>query len=184
MHVLGLSGSLRRDSHNTALLHAASQLLPGGAALTVWPDLVEVPPYSEDADAAPAPPVVALRTAIAAADALLIATPQYTASIPRRLKNALDWASRPFPDNSLRDKPAAVIGASTSPLGPLWAQAEVRTVLRASGARVIDDDLAVGSAEQVFLEPGGLRDARLADGLERVLDGLLLEARAAVQHER
>ncbi len=184
MHVLGISGSVRRNSHNTALLHAASQLLPGGVGLTVWPDLVEVPPYSEEGDAVTAPPVAALRSAIAAADALVIATPEYNASLPGQLKNALDWASRPFPDSSLRDKPAAVVGASTNLSGAVRAQAEVRKVLRAGGARVLDDDLAVRDAEAAFLEPGRLRDPRLAAQLREVLGGLLLEARAAMQHER
>ena len=101
MRVLGISGSLRRDSHNTRLLRAAAELLPPGAELVLFDGLAAVPPYDEDADVEPAPAGVrALRDAIAAADALLISTPEYNASIPGVLKNAIDWASRPFPGTS------------------------------------------------------------------------------------
>ena len=81
------------------------------------------------------------------ADALLIATPEYNASLPGALKNAIDWASRPFPDNVLRHKPCAVIGASTGLFGAVWAQAEVRKTLKASGADVLDEELPVGMAD-------------------------------------
>ena len=89
-----------------------------------------------------------LRDEIAAADALLFSTPEYNASIPG-LKNAVDWASRPFPDNALRDQPAAVIGASTGLFGAVWAQAELRKVLRHAGARVLDEELPVGQAHRL-----------------------------------
>jgi chromate reductase len=128
-----------------------------------------VPPYDEDDDVDPAPPPVRrLRGAIAAADALLVAAPEYNSSLPGQLKNALDWASRPFPDNVLRNKPAAVIGASTSVFGAVWAQAEVRKVLAAAGARVIGDELPVARAERA------LDGNRLADrGLEIRLIGIV-----------
>ena len=135
MQILGISGSFRRDSHNTRLLRAAAELLPPGAELRLFDGLADLPPYCEDADAHPAPAAVEyLREAIESADALLIATPEYNASIPGVLKNAIDWASRPFPDNALRDKPVAVIGASTGLFGAVWAQAELRKVLQHTGA--------------------------------------------------
>jgi chromate reductase, NAD(P)H dehydrogenase (quinone) len=123
---------------------------------------------------APVPRAVdELRTALAGADAVLIATPEYNHSAPGQLKNALDWASRPFPGNSLRDKPAAVIGASTSLFGAVWAQAEVSKVLAAIGAQVVDEELPVATAHEAFEADGSLRDpelqARLADILRQLL---------------
>jgi len=161
MTVLGISGSLRNGSHNTRLLRAAAELLPPGAELDVFDRLGEIPPFDEDSEHAPPPAVVALKDAIAAADAVLIATPEYNHSIPGVLKNALDWVSRPIAKNPMRGKPALVVGASTGMFGAVWAQAETRKVLGALGARVIDEELPVAKA------PDGLDDhellARLAD---------------------
>jgi chromate reductase len=151
MRVLGISGSLRRDSHNTRLLRVADELMPAGAELEIFERLKDVPPYDEDDDVDPVPQGArGLRDAIARADAVLIATPEYNSSIPGQLKNALDWASRPFPDNALRNKPVAVIGASTGMFGAVWAQAEVRKVLGSIGARVVDVELPVAAAEEAF----------------------------------
>jgi chromate reductase len=167
MRILGISGSLRRGSHNRRLLRAAGEALPPGAVLIEWDGLADLPAFDEDLEDPPPTTVRALRAALDAADALLIATPEYNASLPGALKNGLDWASRPFPDNALRDKPSAVIGASTGLFGAVWAQAEVRKVLRASGARVLDSELPVGIADAAFTEEGGLADpdaaARLAE---------------------
>lgn len=159
MRVLGLSGSLRRDSHNRALLRAAAAALPPSARLDVWDRVAELPAYDEDLDLAPVPePVRALREAIAAADAILIATPEYNHSLPGALKNALDWASRPHSTNPLRGKPVAVIGASTGLFGAVWAQAETRKVLSAIGADVLDRELPIGLAADAFDADGALRD--------------------------
>jgi chromate reductase len=150
MRVLGISGSLRRDSHNTRLLQAAGDLARDlGAEFEVFDGLRAVPPYDEDDDLGDGPPAVAeLRRAIAGADAVLFATPEYNSSIPGALKNAIDWASRPLATNPLRNKPVAVIGASTGMFGAVWAQAELRKVLAATGARVIEVELAVGHAHE------------------------------------
>jgi chromate reductase len=121
--------------------------------------------------------VARLRRTIAAAEAVLIATPEYNGSIPGGLKTAVDWASRPFPDNAWRDKPVAVIGASTGIFGAVWAQAELRKSLGIAGARVIDAELAVGSAHDAFLPSGALRDPAHATGLRSVV-AALVEARA------
>ena len=100
MKILAISGSLRSDSLNSRVLRGAAEMLPAGVELELWDGLKEVPPYDEDDDVTPAPAAVArLRAAIAGADALLIATPEYNSSIPGQLKNALDWASRPFATN-------------------------------------------------------------------------------------
>lgn len=147
VRVLGISGSLRRGSHNTALLRAAGALLPPGVELEVWDGLRDIPLFDEDEEARGEPAAVtALRTSIAAADALVFATPEYNASVPGVLKNAIDWVSRPVADTPLRGKPTLVIGASTGMFGAVWSQAELRRILEHIGARVADEELPVPSA--------------------------------------
>jgi chromate reductase len=179
MRVLGISGSLRRDSHNTELLRAAAGLLPPEAELELWEDLKSVPPYDADDDHGPESWPESLRSlgdAIAAADVVLFATPEYNHSIPGTLKNALDWLSRPLARSPLRGKPVAVVGASTGLFGAVWAQAELRKVLSAIGARVVDRELPVGLAADAFTDEG-----RLADhDLELVLADTLAELQGQV----
>jgi chromate reductase len=176
--ILGISGSLRRDSYNTSLLRSAAELVGDDARLELWDGLKEVPPYDSDDDHEPAPAAVAeLRAAIAGADAVLIATPEYNSSIPGALKNALDWVSRPLATNALRNQPVAVIGASTGVFGAVWAQAELRKVLAAMGGRVVDVELPVPQAPSRF-EDGRLVDEALREQLAAVLARLTDEARA------
>jgi len=177
MRVLAVSGSLRRDSHNTRLLRAAAQQLPPGVELELYDGLKVIPPFDEDDEAAPAVEVRSWRAAIQTADAVLFATPEYNSSIPGQLKNAVDWASRPKADATLLNKPVAVIGASTSMFGALWAQAELRKVLSASGARVLDAELAVATAHQAFNEDDALSDAELGHALRAVVEDLIDLAR-------
>ena len=178
MKILGISGSLRSRSHNTSLLRAAAELLPPGVELELWDGLKAVPPYDEEDDVEPAPePVAALRTAIARADAVLFATPEYNSSIPGVLKNALDWVSRPLKTNPLRSKPVAVVGASTGAFGAVWSQAELRKVLAAIGARVAEADVAVGHAPSRFDESGHLTDDQIREQLGEVLLALVAEVR-------
>lgn len=185
LRILGISGSLRRGSHNTSLLRAAAEALPPGVELEVYDGLRELPPYDPDLDAEPADPAVArLREAIAEADGVMIATPEYNGSIPGVLKNALDWASRPFPDTVLRGKPVAVIGASTGLFGAVWAQAEVRKVLGVIGADVIDQELPIGQADSAFSGDGRLLDQNQRRSLADLVGTLAaragaLEAQAA-----
>ena len=182
MRILAISGSLRGDSYNTRLLRAAAQMLPPGAELELFDGLAAVPPYNEDDDVEPAPEAVQrLRDAIADSDAVLIATPEYNASIPGVLKNAIDWASRPFPDNALRAKPVAVVGASTGLFGAVWAQAELRKSLRHTGAHVLDDEVPVGTADQAFTPSGKLVDPELNRRLADLLDELGREVWAPVE---
>jgi len=163
MKVLAISGSLRADSHNTALLRMAAEEAPRGVELELWQGLKEIPPYDADDDGVPGPATVeALRDAVRAADAVLIATPEYNSSVPGALKNALDWASRPLATNPFRNKPVAVIGSSTGAFGAVWAQAELRKVLGAMGARVAEVELAVGHVHERVDEEdvrAGLRDS-------------------------
>jgi chromate reductase len=179
MKVLGISGSLRRDSYNTKLLRTAEELLPAGVELELYQGLKAVPPYDEEDDVRPTPAAVAaLRRAVGDADAILVATPEYNSSIPGQLKNALDWVSRPIATNTLRNKPVAVVGASTGAFGAVWAQAELRKVLAAIGARVVEGDVAVGHAPTRFDEDGYLVDVDLREQLAEVVDALLVESGA------
>jgi chromate reductase len=181
VRVLGIAGSIRRGSHNRRLLRAAGDVLPSGADLVEWDGLAGLPAFDEDVESTPPEPVRELLAEIEAADALLIATPEYNASLPGALKNALDWASRPFPDNVLRDKPSAVIGASTGLFGAVWAQAEVRKVLKASGAHVIEAELPVGMADSAFTDEGELADPELVARLGDVLGDLVREVSAPTE---
>jgi len=160
MRVLGISGSLRRESHNTRLLRAASALLPEDAELTILdPEILRaIPAYDDDIQASGVAPyaVTALREAIAQADAVLFATPEYNHSIPGVLKNALDWVSRPLVSSPLRGRDVAVVGASTGMFGAVWAQAELRKVLAAMGARVVDRELPVILAADAFSAAGDM----------------------------
>ena len=176
MRVLGISGSLRRGSHNLALLRAAATQLPPPAEFEEFRDLALIPAYNEDLEGDEPVAVGALRGAIAASDALLIATPEYNSSVPGALKNALDWASRPFPDNCLRGKPVCVIGASTGLFGAVWAQAELRKILTTIGANVIDEELPIGQAHEAFDEQGGLSDPELDSRLAEIVTAVLEQA--------
>jgi chromate reductase len=181
MKVLGLSGSLRADSHNSRLLRVAADLLPPGAELIVFDGLKAIPPYDEDDEAAGLPAVAALRAAMVEADAVLVATPEYNHSLPGHFKNALDWVSRPITESPLRSKPTAVVGASTGLFGAVWAQAEARKVLAALGARVIDRELPVGQADDAF-DGDRLADPELALAYRDILAELVsdrAEARLA-----
>jgi chromate reductase len=181
VRILGISGSLRRGSHNRKLLRAAAALLPPGVELVEWDGLAALPAFNEDLEASPPEPVVEFLKAVEEADALLIATPEYNASIPGALKNAIDWASRPFPDNVLRYKPAAVIGASTGLFGAVWAQAETRKTLKASGANVLESELPVGLADGAFNDDGSLADPELEQRLQDLLGDLAREVRSPVE---
>ena len=183
MHVLGISGSLRRDSHNSALLRHAGELFEAeGAEFEIYDGLRDIPPYDEDEDGADAPEAVAqLRAAVAEADAVFFTTPEYNASIPGTLKNAIDWLSRPIATNPLRNKPVAVIGASTGLFGAVWAQAELRKSLRHTGAHVLDDELPVGMADHAFTQHGNLADDELERRLEELVGALAREVRSPVE---
>jgi chromate reductase len=176
MRILAISGSLRRDSHNTTLLRAAAELLPPGVELVVYDRLKAIPPYDDDDRLAGRPPAVDdLWQAVAQADGVLVSTPEYNHSIPGQLKNALDWLSRPLADSPLRNKPAAVVGASTGMFGAVWAQAEMRKVLSAIGARVLDRELPVPNADELLAD-GVITDEEieraLADHVAALADAI------------
>jgi chromate reductase len=175
--ILGISGSLRRDSHNTNLLRAAAETAGPDIEFELFEGLKEIPPYDEDDDTHPRPKSVAsLNAAIDGADAVLLATPEYNASIPGQLKNAIDWVSRPVATNALRNKPVAVVGASTGGFGAVWAQAELRKVLAALGARVLDVELPVPHAHTRF-DAERLTDEDIRASLADAVEALAAEAR-------
>lgn len=181
MRVLGLSGSLRADSHNTRILRGAATLLPSGITLVEYPSLGELPLYNEDIDLDPAPaPVQHLRDAVADADALLFVTPEHNGTIPAAVKNAVDWASRPVADASLRGKPAGVIGSSVSQFGAVWAQADLRKALGIAGARVVgEQELPIGPVPAALDERGLPADAELTAQVRALLDRLCAEVEPA-----
>jgi chromate reductase len=174
MRILAISGSLRAASHNTALLRAAAELAPDGVEVQQFEGLDRLPHYNEDHDTDdPHPAVQQLREHIAGTDLVLISTPEYNGSMPGHLKTAVDWASRPFgPGSSLWGKPVAVIGASVTDYGAVWAQDHLRKSLGLAGARVLDLELAVPKAADQFGPDGELTDPDTRERLAEVMDGL------------
>lgn len=169
--VLGISGSLRKASYNTALLHAAVDLMPPGMTLEVF-DLLPLPMFNQDCEEPLPEAVVVFRDRIAQADALLIATPEYNSSITGALKNALDWASR-SPQPPLQGKPAAIMGASTGNFGTLRAQLHLRQILTHVGALPLGKpEVLVARAEQAFNADRKLVDASARGFLRDLLVAL------------
>ena len=136
--ILGIAGSLRKESFNRRALRAAQGLVPSGAALEIV-DLPDLPGFNQDSEKSPPPAVTDLKTRIRAADAILIVTPEYNGSIPGVLKNAIDWLSRPYGAGALKDKPLAVIGAALGQYGGVWAHDETRKSFGIAGPRVVED---------------------------------------------
>lgn len=177
MRVLGITGSLRRDSYNHALLREAAERLPVGAELVEFEHLREIPPYDADLETDETPAAVAeLRQAMREADAVIVVTPEYNHSIPGVLKNALDWASRPAGQSALNGKPAAVVGASTGMFGAVWAQAETRKVLGALGGRVVEAELPVARAADLYRDGHLDLSPEQSHQLEEILATLVAEA--------
>src|SRR3984885_7867559 len=180
VRMLGVVGSLRDSSHNRRPLRAAADELPPGVELVHFAGLTAGEPFDEtdeDENGGGMPGADAFITAIRDADAVLFVTPEYNGSIPGVLKNAVDWASRPTPGTSaLANKPVAVIGASTSMFGAVWAQAELRKALGLAGARVLDQELAVPTAHEAFKDDGRLARGATRRRLREILAQLVAEA--------
>ncbi len=182
MKILAISGSLRRDSYNTALLRAMQVAAPEGVAFELL-TLHDVPFFNEDVEAAqgwPAP-VQAMRDKIAAADALLVATPEYNSGIPGVLKNAFDWLSRTTPEQPsvLMNKPFALVGTSPGSVGSAIAQASVLPMVRALGLNLFAQQrLALPMAHEVFDAQGELTDAGVREMLGIYMAGFVAFAQA------
>jgi chromate reductase, NAD(P)H dehydrogenase (quinone) len=180
MRILAVSGSLRESSFNTSLLRAALEAAPEGVELELWEGIGDLPLYDEDLEGADVPESVRrLREDWGAADAILFSTPEYNGSIPGGLKNAVDWASRPRLEGVLRNKPVAVIGASTGQFGALWAQQDLKRILGVAGARVVGTEIPVARAHERIDAAGRLLDGEIFEQLRLHLTTLASEAVAA-----
>jgi chromate reductase, NAD(P)H dehydrogenase (quinone) len=170
VEIAGIAGSVRAASWARSLLRASATRLPDNVGLVVWEGLEAVPPFNEDLESGPVPPAVAdLRQVIQSSHALLIATPEYNTSIPGVLKNALDWASRPYGSSVLKCKPVAAIGTSPLPTGGASALSDLQRVLAGIGADVVEADLSVPLVYNRFDAQGRISDSELAARISRLL---------------
>jgi NAD(P)H-dependent FMN reductase len=182
MKLVGLSGSLRQGSYNTALLRAAAELMPSGAELAIH-TIHGIPLYDADAEAAEGIPeaVSTLKDAIAASDGLILATPEYNHSFPGAFKNAIDWLSRPPADSKrvFAGKPVAIVGTSPGGFGTILAQNAWLPILRALGTQPWNGGrLLVSHARDAFDAAGALTDTSAREQLERFLRGFVAFAGA------
>ncbi|MGZ8687696.1 MAG: NADPH-dependent FMN reductase [Gaiellaceae bacterium] len=172
MRVLGIAGSLRSASYNRGLLRAAQELAPAATEIDVF-DIRDLPFYDGDVEAAGVPESVQrLRARIAAADAVLFATPEYNRGTSGVLKNAIDWASRPPRQSVLDGKPVALMGATTGISGTANAQRQVREALLFPGAQTLPQELLVSRAAEKFDESGNLHDPETRADLTVLLENL------------
>ncbi|MDA8388737.1 MAG: NAD(P)H-dependent oxidoreductase [Nitrospiraceae bacterium] len=168
--ILGFAGSLRKDSYNKALLRAALELLPEGAQLEIF-DLEGIPPFNQDLEMQPVEKVKEFKAKIKAADAILIATPEYNYSVPGVLKNAIDCASRPYGDNAFAHKPVAIMGASPGMLGSARAQYHLRQCFVFLNCFTLNQPEVMVPFAHEKID----RDGRLIDPKARELIGQLLK---------
>jgi len=173
-NVLALVGSLRADSINRKLAEAAAHHAPEGIEVTTFDGIVDLPFYNEDIDGdTPPAAAVAFRDAIATADAVLLVTPEYNGTIPAVLKNALDWASRPFGASPLSGKPLAAIGSAFGQYGGVWAHDDARKVAGIAGAKVLEDvKVAIPQSVVRFAETHPREDAEVTTLVQGALTAL------------
>jgi chromate reductase len=174
LDVIGIAGSLRRDSHNRALLRAAPGLAPPGLAIRIWEGLSTIPLYDGDLEEKGMPsPVAAMNEEIQRAGAALVVTPEYSQSVPGVLKNALDWAARPPGKSPFRGKVVAITGASPGALGTARAQMDLRRILTAMGAFVVPSpEVLVAQAHQKRDASGNMTDEATRKYLGKLLEEL------------
>jgi chromate reductase len=182
--ILGFAGSLRKGSYNKAVLHAASELVPKDAKLEIF-DINGVPLFNQDLEDRMPQKVKEFKAKIRAADALLIATPEYNYSVPGVLKNAIDWASRPYGDNSFEGKPVAVMSASPGMLGGARAQYHLRQVLVALNMHPVNrPEVMVVSIDEKIDEKGNLTDEETSKRIRQLLESLVKWAKRLKENER
>jgi len=170
MVILGIAGSLRQQSYNRAALRAAQELTPEGTAIETF-DIDGLPGFSQDLEANPPAKIVELKQRIRSSDAVLLVTPEYNYSVPGVLKNAIDWASRPYGDNAWSGKPVAVMGASSGMLGSARAQYHLRQMFVFLNMYAVNQpEVMIANAAKRFDEQGNLTDET-----SRKLIGQLLE---------
>ena len=170
--ILGIAGSLRQNSYNRGALRAAARLLPDGVTLDVF-DLIGLPGFNEDEEDLPPALVIEFKRRIRAADALLFATPEYNYSIPGVLKNAIDWASRPYGDSAWSGKPAAIMGASLGTLGTARAQYHLRQIFVTLNIHAINQpEVMIANASERFDAQGNLTDEPTLHRIRKMLQVL------------
>ena len=173
VHILGIAGSLRRNSYNRAALRAAQQLAPKDAVLDIF-ELDGIPVFSQDEEKQPPERVVEFKRRIRAADAILLVTPEYNYSIPGVLKNAIDWASRPYGDNVWKEKPVAIMGASSGRLGTARAQYHLRQVFVFLKMHAINEpEVMIANAADQFDEQANLKDEAAKKLIRELLANLV-----------
>ena len=179
LNFFAFSGSLRKDSYNTLLLHHIAKVLPQGVTMELF-DLTHIPLYNADIEA-PLPPIVAeFKKKIEQADAIIIATPEYNYSFSGVLKNAIDWASRPKNDNSFAAKPGAILGASNGRFGTVRAQHHLRQVCTAIDLRVLNSpEVMVSNAKTAFDAEGNLIDEKAVQKISKLLETLVERVRTS-----
>jgi chromate reductase len=171
--ILGIPGSLRKDSFNHAALRAAQKLLPDGATLEIF-ELNGIPPYNQDDEGQLPERVVQLKSKVRAADALLFATPEYNYSFSGVLKNAIDWGSRPYGESAWGGKPGAILGASRGTFGTARAQYHLRQVLVTLDVYTMNKpEVMIASADDRFDEQGNLTDESTRQHIRKMLEALV-----------
>lgn len=172
LRILGIVGSLRHQSYNLSAMRTVQAMSPPDVSLELC-TLAGIPPFNQDDEQRPPPAVVQFKAAIRAADALLIATPEYNYSIPGVLKNAIDWATRPYGDNPFTGKPAAIFGASVGKMGTSRSQYHLRQVLTALNVHALNQpEVMISDAATRFDENGRLVDDEVRERLEKLLAAL------------
>lgn len=171
--ILGIAGSLRRDSFNRATLRAAQQLTPEGARIDVA-DIEGLPGFNQDHEGEPPAKVIELKQQIRNADAILFVTPEYNYSVPGVLKNAIDWASRPYGDSAWSGKPVAVMGASVGMLGSARAQYHLRQIFVFLNMHAVNQpEVMISNAAKRFDEQGNLTDETSRKLIQQLLQELV-----------
>jgi len=172
--ILGIAGSLRKGSYNRAALRIAQKLVPDNTVLEIF-ELDKIPPFSEDLEKQMPESVANLKAKIRSADAVLFVTPEYNYSIPGVLKNAIDWASRPYGDNSWDSKPVALMGASVGMLGTARAQYHLRQVFVFLNVYPLNrPEVMMANAAEKFDKDGNLTDQKTREKIKELLDALVV----------
>jgi chromate reductase len=173
VRILGIAGSLRRESYNRAALRAATELVPEGASIETF-ELDGIPGFNQDEEQNPPAKVTELKKRIREADAILIVTPEYNYSIPGVLKNTIDWASRPYGDSAWNGKPAAIMGASVGAIGTARAQYHLRQMMVFLNMFPINQpEVMIGNASERFDAQGKLTDEVTKEFIRQLVQNLV-----------
>jgi chromate reductase len=181
LKILGIAGSIRKASYNRLALRAAQSLCPDGAAIDIF-EIGDIPPFNQDDENSPPVKITQLKSKIRSAAAVLLVTPEYNYSIPGLLKNAIDWASRPYGDSAWRGKPVAIMGASVGVFGTVHAKYHLRQVFAFLDMDPVNQpEVMIGNADNSFDANGNLLDDKTRDLIKQLLANLVAKARAAAR---